>query len=54
MDRLRELRDAGKIEWIEEMTAWAESMAVVTPAMTPHLPAHGIERPPSVPTNLVH
>jgi hypothetical protein len=23
MDRLRELRDAGKIEWIEEMTAWA-------------------------------
>src|SRR2546428_13559104 len=23
MDRLRELRDAGKIEWIEEMAAWA-------------------------------
>src|SRR3989442_13117916 len=33
MDRLRELRDAGKIEWIEEMAAWAGQLDDIVRAL---------------------
>jgi hypothetical protein len=33
MDRLRELRDAGRIEWIEEMAAWAGQLDDIVRAL---------------------
>ena len=33
MDRLRELRDAGKVEWIEEMAAWAGQLDDIVRAL---------------------
>jgi hypothetical protein len=33
MDRLRELRDAGKIEWVEKMGAWAGQLDDVVRAL---------------------